>query len=166
MDSPCYIAALRILAHRFNSEVELRRKLKGKRKFEPEEIEAAIARLHEERWLDDARYAGAFVRTRANKRIGSERIVRELRNAGIPESDATLAVRTNVDAEREGENLHALCRKRMDALARRHGGAYLATREGSSKVASWLVSKGYPADDAWRVTKELSLELSSLSSKL
>ena len=155
MDSPCYIAAMRILAHRFNSEVELRRKLKGKRKFEPQDIEAAIARLHEERWLDDARYAGAFVRTRVNKRIGSERIVRELQNAGIPEVDATLAVRSNVDVEREGENLLALCRKRMDALARRHGDAFLGTREGSSKVASWLVSKGYPADDAWRVTKEL-----------
>ena len=153
MDSPCYIAALRILAHRFNSEVELRRKLKGKRKFEPEEIDAAIVRLHEER------YASAFVRTRVNKRIGSERIVRELQSAGIPESDATLAVRSNVDLEREGENLLALCRKRVDALARRHGNDFLGTREGSSKVASWLVSKGYPADDAWRVTKELLLEL-------
>lgn len=155
MDTPCYIAALRILGHRFNSETELRRKLRAKRKFEPEEIEAAMIRLREERWLDDERYAGAFVRTRVNKRVGSERIVRELQNAGIPEKEAERAVETNVDVEREGENLLALCRKRIDALARRNGADFLATREGASKVASWLVSRGYASDDAWRVTREL-----------
>ena len=155
MDSPCYIAALRILNHRFNSEMELRRKLKAKKKFEAEEIEAAMIRLREERWLDDDRFAGAFVRTRVNKRVGSERIVRELQNAGIPQREAAQAVESNVDLEREAANLLELCRKRIDQLMRRHGDEFVQTREGSSKVASWLVSRGYPADDAWRVTKEL-----------
>ena len=50
----CYTAALRILRYRFNSEAELRRKLRAK-KFESEDIDLAIARLHGEKWLDDAR---------------------------------------------------------------------------------------------------------------
>jgi regulatory protein len=152
----CYLAAMRILQFRFNSEGELRRKLKGKRKFVPDTIDAVVVRLHQERWLDDERYAGAFVRTRTNRRIGPQRIARELQIAGIPEREAARAVETHVDIEQESANLAALCRKRIDALTRRHGTDFLATREGQSKVASWLVSRGYPADDAWRVTKELT----------
>src|SRR5205085_9687945 len=78
----CYTAALRILNYRFNSEAELRRKLAAK-EFDRDSIDAAVARLREEKWLDDARFAEAFVRTRMRKRIGSKRIRRELIAAGI-----------------------------------------------------------------------------------
>jgi regulatory protein len=60
----CYAAALRILNYRFNSEAELRKKLRTK-KFEPEDVDATIERLRREKWLDDIRFASAFVRTRA-----------------------------------------------------------------------------------------------------
>jgi SOS response regulatory protein OraA/RecX len=101
---PCYIAALRILNYRFNSEGELRRKLRSK-KFEKEQIDTAIARLHQEKWLDDERFAGAFVRTRANKRVGKRRILRELHAAGVDQASAEQAVAANVDPEREQEAL-------------------------------------------------------------
>ena len=42
----CYIAAMRILGHRFNSELELRRKLASKR-FERDVINETIEKLRE-----------------------------------------------------------------------------------------------------------------------
>src|ERR1051325_6318511 len=84
--TPCYVAALRILGYRFNSEAELRR---------------TLARLREEKWLDDERFAGAYVRTRARKGIGRLRIRGELRNAGVSDEAAERALRENGDGEEE-----------------------------------------------------------------
>jgi regulatory protein len=137
-----YLAALRILQYRFNSEAELRRKLRAKR-FEKADIDAAIARLHVEKWLDDERFAGAFVRTRANKRIGHLRIRRELHAAGVSESATEKALAENVDPEREREALAALCARRVRVLVRRHGAEYLATDEAHAKLTSYLVGHGY-----------------------
>jgi regulatory protein len=140
--SDCYTAALRILQYRFNSEAELRRKLRA-RKFEKDDIDAAIARLHGEKWLDDARFAGAFVRNRANRRVGRLRIGRELHAAGVSKDAAEKAIADNVDAEREGEMLRELCARRARVLARRHGPGYVATDEGQSKLAAYLAGRGY-----------------------
>ncbi|HYC88043.1 MAG TPA: RecX family transcriptional regulator [Thermoanaerobaculia bacterium] len=151
----CYTAALRILRYRFNSEVELRRKLRAK-KFEKEEIDLAVARLHREQWLDDARFAGAFVRTRANKRVGRLRIRRELQAAGVGDDEAAKALRDNVDAEREGEALRELCARRARILVRRHGEDYLGTEEGRTKLAAYLGAKGYDSALVWEVVREIS----------
>lgn len=141
---PCYLAALRILNYRFNSEGELRRKLRAK-KFEKDAIDSTIARLHKERWLDDERFAGAFVRTRANKGIGKLRIVRELQAAGIDQSAAQEAVTANVEPESEREALLELGRKRARMLVRRHGDAFLSTADGRNKLAGYLLKQGYDA---------------------
>ncbi|HEY0158320.1 MAG TPA: regulatory protein RecX [Thermoanaerobaculia bacterium] len=151
---PCYIAALRILNYRFNSEGELRRKLRAK-KFEKEAIDAAIVRLHKEKWLDDERFAGAFVRTRANKRIGKDRIVRELQAVGIDRSAAEEAVAANVDPEREREVLVELALKRARMLVRRHGEDFLGTSEGRNKLAGYLLKQGYDAALIREALKEI-----------
>jgi len=143
-EDPCYIAALRILNYRFNSEAELRRKLRAK-KFEKEVIDAAVARLHREKWLDDDRFAGAFVRTRANRRIGKRRIVRELQAAGVSDSAAAQAITENIDPEREREALAELCARRARVLIRRHGADFLASGEGRNKLAGYLLKQGYDA---------------------
>ena len=150
----CYDAALRILRYRFNSEVELRRKLRAK-KYEPEDIDLAIARLHREKWLDDARFAGAFVRTRASKRVGRLRIRRELQAAGVDGDAAEVALRENVDAEREGEALRELCARRARVLTRRHGEEYLATQEGRTKLAAYLTGQGYDSSLVWEIVRKL-----------
>jgi regulatory protein len=155
-DAPdlCYLAALRILKYRFNSEAELRRKLRSK-KFEKEEIDATIARLHQEKWLDDERFAGAFVRTRANKRIGTRRIVRELQVAGIGQSEAKEAVAANVEPEREREALVELGHKRARMLVRRHGEDFLSTADGRNKLAGYLLKQGYDAALVREALKEI-----------
>jgi regulatory protein len=154
---PCYLAALRILKYRFNSEAELRRKLRGKQ-FEKSAIDAVIVRLHEEKWLDDERFAGAFVRTRANRRIGGRRIVLELQAAGIDRSSAAKAVEENVDPEREREALLTLGAKRARALIRRHGADFLSTAEGRNKLTGYLLKQGYDAALVADAVAELKIE--------
>lgn len=140
--SDAYTSALRILRYRFNSEAELRRKLRAKR-FEKDDIDAAIAKLHSEKWLDDDRFAGAFVRTRANKSMGRLRIRRELQAAGVSEGSAAQALAENVDPDREEEALRDLCVRRARVLSRRNGPAYLATEEAQGKLISYLLARGY-----------------------
>ena len=143
-DSPCYVAALRILKFRFNSEAELRRKLRSKQ-FERTDIDQAITRLHEEKWLDDTRFAGAFTRTKANKRMGKLRILRELQGAGVDREVASEAVAANIDPEREEQSLRELCDRRATLLIRRHGDTYLQSAEGRNKLAAYLLKQGYDA---------------------
>ena len=138
----CYTAALRILKYRFNSEVELRRKLRSKR-YESGEIDATMERLRTERWLDDDRFAGAFVRTRSNRRVGKLRIRRELQAAGVSNDSANQAIAENVDPERERASLAALCAKRMRMLVRKHGREYVTTDEGRANLVGYLVAQGY-----------------------
>ena len=152
----CYLAAMRILAYRFNSIAELRRKLASKR-FESEVIDATLKRLAEEKWLDDERFAGAFVRTRSNKHVGSLRILRELKAAGVDTDAARAAVRENLDPDREHEQLKALCLKRMRMLVRRHGAEWLDTDEGRNKLTVWLLNQGYDAALVQSAIREIRL---------
>jgi regulatory protein len=154
MDTPCYIAALRILNYRFNSEAELRRKLRRK-KFEPEDVDQAIARLTREKWIDDGRFAGAFVRTRAGRSVGRRRILRELQAAGVEQGEARDAVQANIDPEREREAVLELAGKKARQLVRRHGQAYLATEAGRNKLAVFLLNKGYDAGLVTEALKEI-----------
>jgi regulatory protein len=149
-DDRCYLAAMRILNYRFNSELELRRKLRAK-KFESGEIDAVIERLHKEKWLDDGRFAGAFTRSRSNRKVGRLRITRELQAAGVSREVASRAVSENLDPEKEREDLIALRDKRARILVRRHGEEYLQTDEGRRKLAAHLVAQGYDASLVWEV---------------
>src|SRR5262249_2923386 len=113
----CHLAALRILNYRFNSAAELRRKLTAK-DFDSETIDATIARLREEKWLDDARFAEAFVRTRMRKRTGRLSSRRELIAAGVDDDVAAGALRRNRDEEGEREAAAAVARQRAAPVDR------------------------------------------------
>jgi regulatory protein len=141
-----YASALRILSYRFNSEAELRRKLRAK-KFEPDDIDEALARLRSESWLDDDRFAAAFVRARSAKRIGPLRIRRELGAAGVDPEVTDRALAANGDEETSEAVLAGLCAKRMRIVARRYGEDYLSTEEGRQRIAAYLVRQGYELGD-------------------
>jgi regulatory protein len=149
----CYTAALRILSFRFNSVAELRRKLRAK-KFEEEEIDSTLARLREEKWLDDERFASSFVRTRATKRVGRLRILRELSEAGVPSSAASRAVAEQLDPERERSALEALCHRKLEALRRRRGDDYAASDEGRAKLMASLARSGFETSAVIEVVEE------------
>jgi len=140
-----YTSALRILQYRFNSEHELRRKLAAKR-FGDAEIDAAIERLRDEKWIDDERFAGAYVRTRAAKRVGPARIKRELSAAGVDRATADQALAENRDDERTRGDLAAITDKRRRIMVRRHGEEFVRSAEGMSRLTAWLIQQGYPMD--------------------
>ena len=140
----CYAAALRILNYRFNSAVELRRKLASKR-FDKQTIDATIVRLRDEKWLDDERFAEAFVRTRMQKRVGRLRIRRELNAAGVDGEIAAGALSHNADDEKERAAATALAQKRARLLLRRHNAAYLASPQGRNNLTVYLLKQGYDA---------------------
>ena len=150
----CYIAAMRILNYRFNSEAELRRKLKSK-KFEPALIDETVEKLRREKWLDDARFAAAFVRTKQLKHHGPRKIARELAAAGVDREAADKAIRENVDEENERADLIALFEKRRRLLIRRYGEDYVTTDEGRRKLAAYLLNQGYDAALVRSVVKEI-----------
>jgi regulatory protein len=146
----CLASAMRILDYRFNSVVELRQKLAAK-EFDSGVIDGIIERLSAEGWLDDERFAGALVRTRALKRLGPHRIRRELRAKGVSDDVAARALRQNIDPEAEKAAAIALCEKKMRIIARRHGAAYLRTDEGRKKLAAYLLNHGYEAGRVFEV---------------
>ncbi len=150
----CYASALRILNYRFNSEAELRRKLRAK-EFDAESIDPTIQRLHKENWLDDDRFAAAFVRTRQLKRIGPRRIARELGAAGVAEDLVRRAIGENSDPDRQREDAVSLCRKRHTIMVRRKGEEYAASPEGRNKLTIYLLNHGYDGSLIREVIKEV-----------
>lgn len=74
--------ALDMLARREHSGAELRAKLTAKG-FPSEIIRAALMELRQSGWLDDARFAEAFIRARSDRGYGPARIRAELKERGI-----------------------------------------------------------------------------------
>jgi len=80
-----YTSALRALMRRAHSIHQMREYL-DRRAEDKEQVSAVIARLREQTYLDDARYALEFARSHANSRHqGRFRIARELRTRGVPD---------------------------------------------------------------------------------
>jgi regulatory protein len=144
----CYASAIRILKYRFNSAAELRRKLRAKG-FNPQSIEAAVLRLTNEKWLDDRRFADAYVRTRVQRQKGRMRIRRELINAGVDDEIIRRAVGENVDSEAERAQALALAAKRLPILIRRHG-----RQLARNKLTAYLLNQGYDVALVRSVVKE------------
>jgi len=87
-----YVVALTLLSRRELAEAQLRTRLL-KRKFDEDDIDAALARLREERALDDRRTALACARTEVRLRHrGRARVVRQIESLGIARDVARDAV--------------------------------------------------------------------------
>lgn len=142
----CYTAGLRILNYRFNSEAELRAKL-DRKEFPHDAIDAAIERLRREKWLDDSRFAAAFVRTRLRKGIGRLRIKRELMAAGV--ESATIAQALDIPDHDDRAAAIASARKRLAVLRRRDDED--AIRQ---KLVAYLFRQGYDSSMAMDVVRE------------
>lgn len=85
--------ALGLLVRREHSRKELGRKLKA-RGIEPEEVDAAVARLAAEGWQDDTRFAETLVRNRANGGYGPLHIRAELGTHGLDSAQIEAAMAT------------------------------------------------------------------------
>jgi regulatory protein len=111
-------AALRLLAHRARSRVEIRRRLQ-RREISESAIDRALEWLDQRGYLDDAAFAEAFVRDQLRFRPrGRLALLRELRRKGV-EPEVAEAVISKVLAA-EGADEAALARDAADAWRRRN----------------------------------------------
>ncbi|HEX4348010.1 MAG TPA: regulatory protein RecX [Vicinamibacterales bacterium] len=140
-----YLVALRMLARRELSEAQIRERL-ARREYDDEAIDTAVARLKQERAIDDERVAGAIARTATSiKRRGRVRVKRDLQNAGIPSSAAKKAIDETFGEVDEDALL-------ATTLSRRLRGGSVVDRAGLSRLYRYLRNQGFDHD---RVMKHL-----------
>ena len=141
----CYEAALTMLDRAAHSSGNLRAKLERAGYVSPA-AEAAVARLVENRLVDDRRYAERIAQTQINKATGAYAVRRKLRAKRLSEED--------IDAAMEGfdeEQQSAACRAAAEKLWRKY--AALPSREGKAKLSQALARRGF-GWDAIRSTVE------------
>jgi len=128
-----------MLARRELCEAQVRTRL-ARRQFEPDDIEAAIARLHSERALDDRRTALACARTEAHvKRHGRLRALRQIETLGIAQDVARAAI-AEVFGDLDEDDLIE------QALSRRlRPGATLEEATAVRRVHRYLLAQGFDA---------------------
>lgn len=113
-----YERALTLLEFRPRSVAELRRKLI--QRGEPaDEVEQVLARLIDQRLLDDAEFARQFARTRVQGSGASRwRILQELARKGVARDVADRAMQTLVEAEGvdPADSVHRVAEKKWKSL--------------------------------------------------
>lgn len=140
--------AMLFLGIRARSEMEVRRNLE-KHDIPPSLVEQTIARLREERLLDDGQFARAWVSNRSEFRPRSRRALGiELRRKGLTEADIKSAT-ADVD---EDALAYTAAQKRMPRLA---GMEWLDFRK---KMSEFLARRGFGYEVITQTVKRLWAE--------
>ncbi len=143
MNDTAYEAALRVLIRRPHAERELGVKL-ARKKFSQDEIAEAIARLKNEKYLDDAKLARDLVRWFVEYRPMGRRGVRfKMQQRGFSAEDIAAGLSENYPPEME----KTLAQKLVQTKPR-------ATRE---KTARFLVSRGFATDIVLEALDQVSI---------
>jgi SOS response regulatory protein OraA/RecX len=133
-----YEAALESLEFRARTEKELERSLLEKGFVAPA-VEKTLARLRENRLLDDRRYAERTVERSAEKPVGVYALKQKLRAKGISEEDAEEAL-SLLDSDQQSDAAKRAARQ----LARKY--EKLPPREAKAKLSQALARRGFPWD--------------------
>jgi regulatory protein len=135
-----YPAALGALARRAYSVHQMRKWLEERAERE-EDAAAVMAKLKQLRYIDDARYAADFARTRAGVRAqGRFRIARELRARGIPDRHIEPALDAACTTEDEAAKVRSKIARKINQLK-----GPLDERKRASLYRS-LLRAGFPGD--------------------
>ncbi len=138
-------AALRLLAVRERSAVELRSRLRRKG-FDPDVIVSILDRLQETNLQDDVRFGAQFVEAATRRGMAGRRIQMELRARGLSAEEAARAATEDPDAEL------ARARELAERKAARMGDLPAETRV--RRLTSLLARKGFNPDTCRIVAKE------------
>lgn len=125
--------AMRLLAQRDHSEMELRRKLAAQDVSEAD-VEQSIAYCYEYHWLDDNRFAELYVAQRSQKGYGAQRIQQELIMKGI---SRTLIREVLLES---GVDWESLARK---TAHKRFGAVLPSGWQERAKVQRFLLYRGF-----------------------
>jgi regulatory protein len=147
----CFAAALRVLAQRDHSCSELSGKL-ADRGFSKDQIQWAVDQCLRFCYLDDERFARAYIEELQRKGYGCHRIRQMLKNKGVPQPVYSECLEPCSCDEVQLRD----CRKAMEKKLR--GGRYADNSSGArAKLYHFLFSRGFsPAiirqildEDAW-----------------
>ena len=108
-----------------------------------DEARKVLARLHTERFIDDARYAEAFVRDKLNlSGWGAYKIKSALRTKGLSREIIEEVVTPMIDDTDMSERLEEIMRRRMRTLK------YSSPYDAKTKLIRFAASRGYEIDQA------------------
>lgn len=108
-----------------------------------EEAKKVLDRLRAERFIDDSRYAEAFVRDKLNlSGWGAYKIKTALRAKGVARDIIDEVVAPMLAETNMAERLEEIMRRRMRTLK------YNSTYEAKTKLIRFAASRGYDIDEA------------------
>jgi regulatory protein len=135
-----YIDGLKMLARRELSEQQVRQRL-ARKGHDADAIDDAVARLRDERAIDDARVAEAIARTETSlKRRGKLRVRMQIERAGIAKSLAKSATDAVFDGMDDDTLIEAALRKRLRQREQ------IADDREFQRLYRFLVSQGFEHD--------------------
>jgi regulatory protein len=135
-----YTDGVKMLARRELSEMQVRQRL-ARKGHDREAIDAAVARLREERAIDDARVAEAIARTETSvRRRGKLRVRMQIERAGIAKATANRAIADVFDGLDDAALLEASLRKRL------RGRDTIVDDREFQRLYRYLVGQGFESD--------------------
>lgn len=154
-----YDYAVKALGRHMRTEAELRRLMRQRvasGEHGEQVIVAVIARLKEQRYLDDQSYAETYARLRqANEKFGQRRVRQDLRQKGV----AANLVEQTVDASYGGTNEEALARQHLE----RKRIAKPANEKETARVMRRLVAAGFSTATIYKILRQWDVPDESLS---
>src|SRR5881396_1758661 len=145
--STAYLDGLKMLARRELSEAQVRQRL-ARKDHDAEAIDAAVARLRDERALDDGRVAEAIARTETSiRRRGKLRVRMQIERAGIAKAVAKQAVDAVFDTIDDEALIEASLKKRL------RGRDTIADDREYQRLYRYLAGQGFESE---RIVKLLT----------
>lgn len=143
-----HAAALRLLTTRARTRAELARRL-GERGFAAAAVAEAVARLERVGLVDDAVLSADVAESRAARGLDAPAIALELRDRGVDPAVAERAAQAAVPDELRAERCRQVAESRLAQLGDLPPAARLR------RLATYLARRGYPAELAEAVSREL-----------
>jgi regulatory protein len=138
--SSAYIDGLKMLGRRELSEKQVRQRL-SRKEYSPEEIDEAVARLREERAINDQRVAEAIARMETGiRKRGKLRVRLQLERAGIAKDTARQAIDSVFEALDDDALLESSLQKRL------RGRETIADDREFQRLFRYLVGQGFESD--------------------
>ena len=142
-----YIDGLKMLGRRELSEKQVRQRL-ARKEYEQDEIDEAVARLREERAIDDQRVAEAIARTETGiRKRGKVRVRMQLERAGIAKDTARAAIDSVFEAIDDAALLESSLRKRL------RGRDTIADEREFARLFRYLIGQGFESDRVMKALK-------------
>lgn len=164
-DVELYDYAVSLLARKMRTVAELKRLLRLR--VEPNEdgvlaVEAVIARLKEQKYVNDSRYAASYSQYRqTNEKFGRRRVITDLKAKGVHNE----IIQQAVDAAYQDVNEEQLARQFLERkrVKKPHN-----ERE-SARIFRMLVRAGFPTGTIFKILKRWDIDdevLTALSSEI